>query len=102
LEVYKATQRFPKEEAFGLTSQMRRAAVSIAANIVEGSFRSSEAEYLNFLNIAFGSGGELGYYLSLAERLGYLTAQTAKPLQLKHDQCIRSLNALISALRGRK
>jgi four helix bundle protein len=101
VDIYKITRKFPKEEIFGLTSQMRRSAVSIPANIVEGSYRSSEAEYLNFLNIAMGSGGELGYYLSLSEKLGYLNSSDTRPLQAKHDICIKSLNALISAIRGK-
>ncbi len=102
LEIYMMTRKFPKEEIFGLVAQMRRSAVSIPANIVEGSYRSSEAEYLNFLNIAFGSGGELGYYISLSEKLSYLTSQETKALQMKHELCIKSLNALISAIRGKR
>jgi len=55
MAVYQATRSFPKDELFGLTSQLRRAAVSVAANIVEGCARDGEKEYLNFLNLAFGS-----------------------------------------------
>ena len=66
IEIYKATARFPREEQFGLTSQIRRAAVSSAANIVEGCAREGEKEYLHFLSIAFGSLREVGYFLNLS------------------------------------
>lgn len=66
--VYRVTAGFPKEELFGLTSQIRRAAVSVPSNIVEGCARASEAEYLRFLNIAFGSLRELHYQLNLSKR----------------------------------
>ena len=72
LEVYKATCEFPPEERFGLASQMRRAAISIASNLVEGSARNSETEYARFIELAYGSSRELQYQISLAARLGYL------------------------------
>ena len=71
LLVYRITARFPKNEIYGLTSQMRRAAVSIPSNIVEGCARESQADYLRFLNVAFGSLRELHYQLSLSKRLGF-------------------------------
>jgi four helix bundle protein len=66
---YKQTARLPKDELFGLVSQMRRAAVSVASNIVEGCSRNSTVEYLRFLEVAYGSARELEYQISVAERL---------------------------------
>jgi four helix bundle protein len=67
---YKQTANFPKQEMYGLTSQMRRAAVSVPSNIVEGCARESQAEFLRFLDIAFASLRELHYQFSLSQRLG--------------------------------
>ena len=71
LAVYRLTKSFPREEAYGLTSQFRRAAVSIAANIAEGFRKRGSADKLRFLNIAQGSAEECRYYLILAKDLGY-------------------------------
>ena len=71
LLIYRATMEFPKEETYGLTSQMRRAAGSVPSNIVEGCTRESQAEYLRFVEIAFGSLRELHCQLGLSKRLGY-------------------------------
>jgi len=72
IAVYRATQAFPRDEIFGLTSQLRRAAVSIPSNIVEGCARHSEAEYLHFLDMAYGSAREVEYQIGLSHRLGFL------------------------------
>lgn len=75
LEIYKATKSFPKEELYGLTSQIRRAVVSIPTNIAEGCGRRSNAELANFLNIASGSASEVEYELLIAKELEYITAE---------------------------
>lgn len=73
LLVYRYTDEFPRHEHFGLRSQLRRSAVSTPSHIVEGCARHSEADYLRFLDMAYGSARELEYQLSLAHRLGYLS-----------------------------
>jgi four helix bundle protein len=72
-DVYQATREFPKEELYGLTMQVRRAAVSIACNIAEGAARRSKKEFVQFLYIALGSSAELETQLLLAERMGFLS-----------------------------
>jgi len=99
--VYKATRDFPREEAFGLTSQLRRAAVSAASNIVEGSARSSEAEYLHFLDTAYGSAREVEYQASLAFRLGFLPEQAHRELSALTVETSKVLNGLLCSLRQR-
>ena len=78
--VYQVTAGFPKEELFGLISQIRRAAVSVPSNIVEGCARDSESDYLRFRNIAFGSLRELHYQLNLSKRLRFLTNEDSSRL----------------------
>ena len=97
--VYAVTQDFPVEERFGLISQMRRASVSVAANIAEGSSRSSQKEYFQFLSIARGSLSELRYYLHLVNRLGYLNAQKHVQLDGLCDEAARVLYGLMKAVR---
>ena len=80
LAVYNLTKAFPREEAYGLTAQFRRAAVSIAANIAEGFRQRGRADKLRFLNIAQGSAEECRYYLILAKDLGYGEDREACPL----------------------
>ncbi len=73
--VYKVTVKFPKEEIYGLISQIRRAAISVPSNIVEGCARDTQADYLRFLTIAFGSLRELHYQLDLSRRLGFFRTE---------------------------
>jgi four helix bundle protein len=84
LEVYRITETFPRSEQFALTTQLRRAAVSVVTNIAEGHARSTRGEYRNFLSIARGSAIEVEVQLFLAEQLGY--AQSATLLKAR-DQC---------------
>jgi four helix bundle protein len=99
LRVYQETKAFPREEQFGLTSQMRRAAVSIASNIVEGCARQSQADYVRFLDLAFSSARELEYQISLARRLEYLTDENAKLLSELAVETNKVLSGLIRSLR---
>jgi four helix bundle protein len=97
--IYQATTKFPREEIYGLTSQMRRAAVSVPSNIVEGCARDSQADYLRFLHMAFGSLRELHYQTGLSKRLGFLCNQDAALIEPKIIETEKVLNGLIRALR---
>lgn len=97
--VYQATARFPREELYGLTSQLRRAAVSVPSNIVEGCACDSQADYLRFLHMAFGSLRELHYQIGLSKRLGFLCNQDAALIEPKMVETEKVLNGLIRALR---
>jgi len=99
--VYKVTSRFPKEELYGLTSQMRRAAVSTPSNIVEGCARDSQADYLRFLYIAFGSLRELHYQLSLSNRLSFLSNEDSSLIEPKNSRNREGLERLDSIAPGR-
>ena len=83
LLVYRITSDFPKEEQYGLTAQMRRAAVSVPSNIVEGCARDSQADYLRFLYVAFGSLRELHYQLDLSKRLGFVKKKNLPVVEKK-------------------
>jgi four helix bundle protein len=95
---YHATADFPAEERFALRSQIRRAAVSAATNIVEGTARRSLSEYLNFLNIATGSAAEARYLIGLAERLGFMRPAAAADLGQDCERLVAHLLALVRSL----
>lgn len=97
-EVYTATQGFPKEELFGLTSQLRRAAVSIAANIAEGSGRNSDADFARFLEIAYASTMELASLLYVAADTGRLDARVRDVLLGLTSEVSAQLTALNRSL----
>lgn len=96
--VYKITRLFPKEELYSLTSQMRRAAVSLPSNIAEGSKRGTKKDFCQFLRIAQGSGAELETQLLLAERLEYISADDFKDASLLLDDVMKMLTAFIKKL----
>jgi four helix bundle protein len=100
LQDYQATAEFPKTEQFGLVSQMRRAAVSIPCNIVEGCARPSEADFVRFLDIAYGSTRELEYQISLALRLGFLHDERHASLVAHCVETSKVLHGLIRSLRS--
>lgn len=98
LSIYEATKKFPKGEVWGLTSQMRRSAVSVPANIVEGSARKNRNEYLQFLYIVISSLTELNYYIRFAREVGYLDNTRYENLWEKSQESLRTLRGLISYL----
>ena len=96
--IYQATQSFPREEIYGLTSQLRRASYSVPANIVEGSARDSKKDYLHFLYISRGSLSETQYFVHLSQRLGYLSDTDAERLTGQSRQTFACLHGLIKAV----
>ena len=95
---YRVTRSFPREEQFGLTSQARRAATSIPANIAEGYGRGTRPAYVSFVRIAQGSLKELETHLILGHRLGFCTEEDAIPLLEEADELGRMIRALINKL----
>ncbi len=100
VEVYRLTHSFPKEERYGLTSQMRRAAVSIPSSIVEGCARDSEPDFLRFLNIVFGSLRELRYQYSLATRLNFINTDQGNETDSTLEEAEKVLGGLIRSIRN--
>lgn len=97
-DIYVATNRFPKAEQFGLVSQLRRAAVSVAANIVEGQAKSTKADFRRFLSIAGGSLAECEYYLELARELEFVADDVYSELDKSRGEISFLLNKFIRSL----
>ena len=95
---YRLIERFPRDEKYGLALQLRRAAVSVPANIAEGRSRRGKREFARFLAIAYGSLAELETHIQLAERLGYVDASRTQPILAYSAEVGRMLNGLGSTL----
>lgn len=93
-DVYKATENFPRSEAFGLASQIQRAAVSVPSNVAEGHARGSDREFHHFLSISLGSIAEVETQLMIAEKLGYLDQNKTLDLLAKMDRLGKMLKGL--------
>jgi four helix bundle protein len=102
VEIYKLTELFPRKEQYGLTSQIRRSAVSIPSNIAEGFYRGHQREYVRFLRIAYASGGELETQLVLAEALHFLVHEKYQALENSLSEIMKMLNKLIYVLTVRE
>ncbi len=96
--IYERTRSFPKEELYGLTSQLRRAAYSVPANIAEGSARNTQRDYLHFLYIARGSLSEVQYFIHLSKRLNYISATQHAQVANQIKQAFACLHGLIQAV----
>ena len=101
LDIYRVTQAFPKDEIYGLTSQIRRAAVSVGANIAEGCGKDNRPDFARFLQNAAGSASEVEYHLLLAPDLGYMPGDVCERLGGCASEIKRMLTGLIQTLRKR-
>lgn len=100
LTIYQETKSFPSSEQYGLTSQLRRAGSSVAANLAEGCGRGSDADFARFVQFSIGSASELDYHLLLARDLGYLSAETYDTCKEQVDRVLRMLHGLLKRLRS--
>lgn len=98
-KVYRITESFPKSEVYGLTSQMRRAVVSIPSNIAEGFVRKHTKEFSQFISIAFGSGAELETQLLLSKELKFITEKEFSEVDSLLSEIMKMLNSLLSKLK---
>jgi len=96
--IYEETRHFPRDEWFGIRIQMRRSAVSVSSNIVEGNARRSTPEYVNFLNVARGSAAETAYLVALASELGYFPPDVSRRLKERCNNLIPQLERLIQRM----
>ncbi|MDA0578406.1 MAG: four helix bundle protein [Verrucomicrobia bacterium] len=100
LRIYRITQEFPRNEQFGITSQLRRAASSVPANIVEGSARDTQPDYLRFLIVARASLKEVEYFLLLARDLGYMPTPEYDETGQEINKAFAAISGLIKAVRS--
>lgn len=100
LRTYSVTKNFPKGETFSLVDQMRRAAISVGMNLIEGAMRLGTKEYRQFVGIARGSAGEVCYQLLVARDLNYISTETYQELRTGYDRVIQMLSRLSQSLTG--
>ncbi len=98
--IYRVTEHFPSKEAFGLTNQLRRAAVSIPSNIAEGQGRNTTTDFVRFLSISRGSLQEVQTQFELARRLGYINEKGNEELLTLSDEVAKLINGLCSSLKS--
>ena len=97
--VYRMTEKYPKDEAYGITDQMRRASVSIALNVAEGyAKKESQQEFKRFLMMAIGSANEMSVLLDFSKEFGYIDAETHEKASREYDEISRMLNVLIQRI----
>jgi len=101
-QTYRLTSRFPKDEVYGMTSQIRRSAVSIAANVAEGHGRENSGSFVQFLRIAQGSVKELETHLLLSERVGLAKSDDVAPLLQRCDELGKMMRALIRSIQRKQ
>lgn len=99
VEIYKITEKFPREEIYGITSQMRRAAVTIPSNIAEGYHRNYIKEYIQFLYVSKGSAAELETLVDLSDRLNFMDKTQLKGINFLLEEILKMLTSLISKLK---
>ena len=98
LKIYSVVKKFPREETYSLVDQMRRAAISVGMNLMEGAMRLGTKEYRQFVGIARGSAGEVCYQLLLARDLNYISNETYQELRSGYDRVIQMLSRLSQSL----
>jgi four helix bundle protein len=99
IDIYKISETFPRAEVYGLTGQMRRAAVSIPSNIAEGAARQTKKEFINYLHMSQGSLSELDTQLVISSRLEYISIDTYKEIENKTETISKMLTGLIKSLK---
>lgn len=99
VDIYRLSETFPRTEVYGLTSQMRRAAISVPSNIAEGAARQTKKEFINYLHMAQGSLSELDTQLLIAKRLEYLSAESYETIEDRIETISKMLTGLIKSLK---
>ncbi|MFH0846348.1 MAG: four helix bundle protein [Patescibacteria group bacterium] len=102
LKIYKLTENFPKSELYGLTSQIKRCAVSIPSNIAEGKLRKSKKEFIQFLRISYGSGAELETQIEISKRLQFTDIKNYEKVDVLLLEIMKILNTLLKNLKDPK